>query len=316
MGLTRSASTATLALAFSLPLFRSGSLVASARADESPAQTAEKAEGSGISPEALAVLADAQRALVAARELAAKLDEPAALARLLSAERSLRDILQVPGVHAWLAEVWLQMALVAAQRGELALADSLFAQALTLDPTRSVGAAEAAPPVIARSQAVARTRDAAQPSRFRIEPSPNQATFSIDGRMRGSGATEVELTPGLHLLLLEAPGYRAQGTLVDALPGMRRPFVLALTPNPQEQERLAASAELPSPNPPSVHIRRSDSPLEAEIPDKQRWWKRWPVWASAASAAVLGGVVIGLATRNERTEQRRTLSVDPGAPEP
>ncbi len=294
-----------------------GPMFSSARAQPNPIDIRSPT----IAPHMLVVLSETQRALVEARDLAAKLDEHAALARLLTAERSLREILHVPGVHGWLAEVWLQMGLVAAQSGELALADSFFAQALTLDPTRHVGAAEAAPPVIARSEAAARARDAAQRSRFRIEPTPTHATCWIDGRLRGAGATEIDVAPGPHLLLIEAPGHRSYATLLDALSGTRRPITIVLAPAPDSQSQSQRDVGDAAFHPPTVGVlvARSDHVLAApsrKNAQKQRWWKRWSVWVSAASVAVAGGVVIGFATRDERSAERRTLSIDPGATKP
>ena len=317
MGLTRTASTATLALLVTSLLQASLPLTAQAQ-DTVVADTAlAQPDAAGIPAEALEVLSETQRALVEARDLAAKLDERAAFARLLGAERALREILEVPGVHAFLAEVWLQMALVAAQRSELELADSLFAKALTLDPSRRVGAAEAAPPVIARSELAARARDAAQRSRFRIEPSPESATSFIDGRRRGVGAFEVDLAPGVHLLRIEAPGHRPYGVLIDALAGARRPFSVTLAALP-----FAAIAQVAPPPQSSMLPARSDAaalepagPRSDGAPSK-RWWKRWPVWATAASVAVASGIAIGFAARDDRTVQRRTLQIDPGATEP
>ncbi len=45
-------------------------------------------------------------------------------------------------------------------------------------------------------------------ARLRVEPSVANGVVSIDGRTAGSGAVEVEVTPGEHVVEIRAPGYR------------------------------------------------------------------------------------------------------------
>lgn len=267
-----------------------------------------------VTDEALVVLADTQRALIEARTLMARLDEHAALQRLMEAERALRDNLALPGVHAWLAEVWLQMGLVAAQRGELGLADTLLNRALTLDPSRRLGAAEAAPPSVERAEAIARARNASPRSRFRIEVSPAFARVRLDGQPREAGAIEVDLAPGTHLLVVEAAGHRPYAALIEALIGSRSPIAVALSPSAETAERVAALPHEASP-PPVIALPRAQTGL-ADQPETQRWWKRWPVWASAVAIVGAGAIAVGFAARDEQTTVQRRLRIDPGPTEP
>jgi len=280
------------------------------------AESPSVADGSAlVGHEALAVLADTQRALIEARTLMARLDEHAALQRLMEAERALRDHLALPGVHAWLAEVWLQMGLVAAQRGELGLADTLLNRALTLDPSRRLGAAEAAPPSVERAEAIARARNAAPRSRFRIEVSPAFARARIDGQPREAGAIEVDLAPGTHLLVVEAAGHRPYAALIEALIGSRRPIAIALSPSAEAAEHVAdLSPERSLPG-----LVASHAPARGEQADQtetKRWWKRWPVWASAIAIVGAGALAVGFAARDEQTTVQRRLRIDPGPTEP
>ncbi len=276
-----------------------------ARAD-SPASTDAQA---ALTHETLAVLAETQRALIEARALMARLDEHAAFSRLMETEHALRENLALPGVHGWLAEVWLQMGLVAAQRGEFGLADTLLNRALTLDDSRRLGAAEAAPPSVARCEANARKRNAAPRSRFRIEVSPAFAKATIDGQPRDAGEVEVELAPGTHLLVVEAAGHRSYAALIEAFTGTRSPIEVALSPSPGWVAHLAPSETAIS-TAPRAQDRR------AEQTETQRWWKRWPVWASAIAIVGGGVVAVGLAARDEHTTVQRSLRIDPGPTEP
>jgi len=291
-------------------------LVAVSAAPTARAQGPSLADSSEVvSHEALAVLADTQRALIEARALMARLDEHAALQRLMEAERALRDNLALPGVHAWLAEVWLQMGLVAAQRGELGLADTLLNRALTLDPSRRLGAAEAAPPSVERAEAIARARNAAPRSRFRIEVSPAFARVRLDGQPREAGAIEVDLAPGTHLLVVEAAGHRPYAALIEALIGSRSPIAIALSPSAQPAEGVAAFPPEPSTAPVIASHGRARGG-QTDQPETQRWWKRWPVWASAVAIVGAGAIAVGFAARDEQTTVQRRLRIDPGPTEP
>jgi hypothetical protein len=190
------------------------------------------------------VLEQAEQALVTARAHAARLEERQAFELLSRAERALRAELDIPGAHAWLAELWIALAVIAAQRDELGLTTSYLAGAASVDPERQIGAAEAPPSLVALAQAAARTRDAASRSRFRIDVEPASARVLIDGEAIDA-AREVVLAPGVHVLGVYAPGYASYAVLLDVFEGTRAPVrvSLAARPGTHLRERLMASLD-------------------------------------------------------------------------
>lgn len=290
-------------------------LVCSDLASAQDASGRPSARDQAFSDAELHVLMDVQAALVEARALSAQLDEHGALQRLLMAERALREILHVPTAQLWLSEVWLQMGIIAAQRGDLELAHSLLSRALNLDVSRKVGAAEAAPKIVALIAELGRERDAAPRSRFGIQASPPEAQIWLDGRLRGRGAVDVDVPPGPHLLRVEARDHAPYAVLLEAWAGTRAPVTVTLSETPAAAERRLtqgpALVVAPAPK-----TERWQPPPAAPKAEKPRWWRRWPTWASAAVIVAASAVTLTLATRDEDTVTERKLRVDPGSTTP
>jgi hypothetical protein len=188
------------------------------------------------------VLSRVEDALAAARSQAARLDERGALLTLLEAERLLMDQLTLPGVERWLAEVFVQAALVAYSLGEDAFAETQLTRAASLDPTRRVGAAEAPPQVVTRAEQVVRAGATATTSRFRIVPTPDTAELWLDGSPLGVGPREVSIPKGPHLLQARSPGHAPYATLLVAQPGDRAPVQLVLSKTREQFLREALAA--------------------------------------------------------------------------
>jgi hypothetical protein len=223
------------------------------------------ADAATVEIDRLQVLKDAENALITAREHTARLEERKALEVLVQAERGLLAELDLPGAHAWLAELWIAMAIVAAQREEHGLAMSWLARAASVDPERRIGAAEAPPPLIALAEIAARARDAAVRSRFRVESEPADAQIFIDGLAVDPGREWVT-APGVHVLRATAPGYRPYAALIDVLSGSRSPLRILLSEIPGTRARRA----LAQPRMTAQDAERIASSLSAET--------AMPVW--------------------------------------
>jgi hypothetical protein len=193
-------------------------------------------------PEDMEVLRGVERALREARALSAELREASALRVLASAEQDLLGALSVPGVHAFLAEVYVQLALCAAQLNEEGLFESALTRALSLDPTRRIEAAEAPPAIVARARALAQSRDQAGRSENRLQTQPPQASAWLDGQPIAVGDPGFRARVGAHVLVVRAPGHAPYATLITLDAGRRAPLVLTLSPTARELDRRALLA--------------------------------------------------------------------------
>ncbi|HEX6240331.1 MAG TPA: hypothetical protein VFZ61_05540 [Polyangiales bacterium] len=201
------------------------------------------AERDGLVPAArLAALERADAALNEARELSGELREAAALRVLADAEQTLLAQLELPGVHAYLAEVYLQLGLCAAQLDQRGLFDTAVARALSLDPARRLEAAEAPPALLARARELGRAQDLAGFSELSLDELPPGARAWVDGVPLSPPLGPARVRTGTHVLVVRAPGYAAYATLLSLEPGPRPPLRIALAPSALEQARLRLSA--------------------------------------------------------------------------
>jgi hypothetical protein len=205
----------------------------------------EQAEAPGAEPEVapgeLAVLGRAEEALRSARALSAELREAPALRLLATAEQELLAALTVPGVHAFLAEVYLQLALCAAQLDEQGLFESALERSLSLDPSRRLEAAEAPPVILARARALAQSREQAGLSELRLESDPPGARVWLDGLPIATRDGSIRALAGLHLLLVRAPGHAPYASLMWLAAGKRPDVKIALSPTSGELARRSLS---------------------------------------------------------------------------
>jgi hypothetical protein len=205
----------------------------------SVAEAQSEAVGPEVAPEQLEVLVQAERALREARELNAQLREAAALRVLAGAEETLLGALEVPGVHAFLAEVYVQLGLCAAQLGEMGLFDTAFARALSLDPRRRVEAAEAPPALVTRARELGQAQDVALASELKVLAEPAAARSWLDGALLETGESPARVRAGFHVLVVRAAGHAPYATLLKLEPGRRAPLRVVLAPKAAEQARRA-----------------------------------------------------------------------------
>lgn len=189
----------------------------------------------------LAVLSEVERALLETRELNAQFREAAALRVLWEAEQKLLAALTLPGVHAYLAEVSLQLGLCAAQLGELGLAETAFKRAASLDGTRRIEAAEAPPATLALARAIARAQDTTGNAELTVHVQPRDASLWLDGVRLSSDS--VRARTGEHLLVVRAPGYTSYAALLHFAPGLRPVMTIALSELPVAAARRALLAD-------------------------------------------------------------------------
>ncbi len=196
----------------------------------------------------LEVLTHVESSLREVRELSARFNERAALKRYAEAARQLSAALEIPHVHAWLAEVQLELGLCAAQLGELGLAETALTHAASLDPQRTLQAAEAPPSVLALARSIERRRANAPLSQVRIEVEPEGASLWLDEKPLGQAPLEVSATSGLHVLRVAAPGHHTYASLIELGPGRRGTLRVRLSETSEEAARRALVADLHAPN--------------------------------------------------------------------
>lgn len=188
-------------------------------------------EEGDVLPARVEAFREVSRRLVAAREATVALREGDALAELARAERIAEDHADVPGAAAWLAEVHTAIGITAAQAGMGALTEDALAKAATLDPTRSVRAAEAPPEVIARADAIARAVATRETGSFEVHASAEGARIFLDDEEIGPAPRLVRAPVGLHLLRVIAPGHLPWGRAIQVLEGRRPTMDIALAPD-------------------------------------------------------------------------------------
>jgi hypothetical protein len=203
-------------------------------------ERAEPQDGAAESSQAeLGVLRNVERALLEARELSADLREASALRVLAAAEQELLGSLFVPGAQAFLAEVYMQLALCAAQHEELGLFESALSRALSLDPIRRIEAAEAPPAILERARAIARSHDLSPLGESQIETEPPGASAWLDGMRITASDSTFRARAGVHVLVVRAAGYAPYATLLEVGPGKRPALRIALSARPVELARRA-----------------------------------------------------------------------------
>ena len=212
-----------------------------------PAQTPSAPLPAVVGRGELEILNRVEGLLREARELSARFDEHLALQRISEADRLLRSALEIPHVHAWLAEVNLELGLCAAQLGALELAETALVRAASLDPQRTLQAAEAPPNMVALARSIERRRASAPLSQVLFEVEPAGATLWLDGRRLGQAPQELSVTSGLHVLRVAAPGYHPYAALLELGPGRRSPVRVRLAETPEEAALRALASSLRSP---------------------------------------------------------------------
>jgi len=192
-------------------------------------------------------LAEVETGLLQARVHAAKLAEPAALTELVAAERTLQSLLHLPGASAFYVEVQTAIGLVAAQAQRLGLAEAAQRRASVVDPSRGVRAAEAAPGWVQRANEIALEVASAPVGEVEVVTQPAGARVFLDDNLLGTTPTTLRVTRGVHVLRVEADGYRAFGALLPVDAGARPAVRVELERDPvvTALSRLAAAAAAP-----------------------------------------------------------------------
>ncbi len=181
--------------------------------------------------EAYAALVRVEQALASARASMREFDEHAALTTLAGARIDVLRALALPGTVAWAAEVELAIGRIAAQAGRTELARASFARAFGVAPGRALGAAEAAPDVVALAGEVMRGVLAQPAGRFDVSAVWDEAALVyLDDQPIGRAPRRVETRAGAHVLRVEADGAEPYVAWIDVLPGTRPPLAITLSP--------------------------------------------------------------------------------------
>lgn len=193
--------------------------------------------------EAYAALARVEAALAAAREAMRGFDEARALTLLAGARTDATRAFSLAGSTAWAAEVELAIGRIAAQGGAEDLARASFTRGFGLVPTRALGAAEAAPDVVALADQVLRDVRAEPAARFDVEVSGAEgALVFLDDQPLGRAPGHVQTRAGAHVLRVEAEGAEPYAAWIDVLPGTRPALAVTLSPTPLVGALRAARA--------------------------------------------------------------------------
>ena len=204
----------------------------------------------GAERSSVQALAEVQARLRRAHDERAELRHGQAIAALLEAEQLALGALSVPGAAAFYAEVEIELAITAAETGQVGIAEAALARACTVDPGRAVGAAEAPPDFVARAEAVRRALATGPRGTFEVRASdaPAAAAF-LDDRSLGPTPVAIEASVGRHVLRLEASGFRPWARVIDVQEGPRAPVVVVLSPDPAvEAARALRAASLDGPS--------------------------------------------------------------------
>jgi hypothetical protein len=196
------------------------------------------------SSEARAAIAAVEIAIREARTAMRELDERRALSLLAEAEERASRALVIGGSVAWYAEVELAIGTTAAQAGLDTLARGAFVRALSVAPTRVLGAADAPPDVVVLAEETARSLRAAPLGRFEVTSETSRALVYLDDQLLGPLPRRVEARAGQHVLRVEADGAVPYATRIDVLPGTRAPLALTLAPTPVVATAVAAHRAL------------------------------------------------------------------------
>lgn len=181
--------------------------------------------------EAHAALVRVESALSSARTAMRAFDEHAALTILGGARTDATRALALSGAVAWAAEVELAIGRIAAQSGQIELARASFARAFGLAPARALGAAEAAPDVVALADEVRAAVRAQPASRFDVAVTWDEpALVFLDDQPIGRAPRRIETRAGAHVLRIEADGAEPYVAWIDVLPGTRPPLSVMLSP--------------------------------------------------------------------------------------
>ncbi len=156
-----------------------------------------------------------------ARDAAGRLDSGAALAHLAAARDLAEQYADVAGASRWLAEVEITLGVVAAQAGMSHLSDVALTRAASLDPTRTLQRAEAAPLVIARAEELREAYAIGPEAHFVVTSDAPGAVVYLDDRVVGSTPATIETRRGRHVLRVEAPGHVGWGRAIDVFGGRR-----------------------------------------------------------------------------------------------
>ncbi len=184
-----------------------------------------------VDPARLAVLGEIEARLMSARRAAARLEERRALGELSRAEALCEQHLAVPGMAAWYAEIELAIAATASQAGLTPLARAALRRAASVDPTRTVQAADAPPELVEQSREIARGLASGPQGRFEVRADAPGAQLFLDDRPLGPLPRTAEVPVGRHVLRVEAPGHLSYAQAIDVLEGERAPIEVSLAPS-------------------------------------------------------------------------------------
>jgi hypothetical protein len=188
--------------------------------------------------ERIEALSEIEARLYEARRLVALLEEGAALRQLVRARTIAEQHADVPGSAAWLAEVELAIGITAAQAGLDSVSDAAFARAATLDGLRGLRAAEAAPSVVVRAQAIAQAVANRATGSFEISSDAPGTRVFFDDSVLGFAPLVVRAPVGTHLLRMEAPGRLSYGRVLEVQEGQRPSLRIRLA-----QDRVLSMVE-------------------------------------------------------------------------
>ena len=154
-----------------------------------------------------------------------------AASRLGSARTEAEKVLDLPGGLELYAEISLRLGAVKLELGQGTEADADFRLAAKLAPDRAVTDDEFKRSVV-NAFALASRRSASESLSRSIDVRPKNARVKVDGELVGRAPVDVELEEGLHVVVVEGPGYRPLSQVISVHSGQSVKLSLELDHDP------------------------------------------------------------------------------------
>jgi tetratricopeptide (TPR) repeat protein len=154
-------------------------------------------------------------------------------------------------------------------------------------------------------------------SRLKIRTEPANAVLSLDG---ASVPDSLTIDPGVHELIVGAPGFLPLRLEVNAEVGGSLQVVATLVPEPEAPTAPPQHVPATTDRAPAIPLKTIERhPVSAEaVPNAnaRRWSRTWATVLVGAGAALVGGAVVTYVVANDQSgtwdaESRRLDGIDP-----
>ncbi|HHH29859.1 MAG TPA: PEGA domain-containing protein [Polyangiaceae bacterium] len=158
------------------------------------------------------------------------------------------------------------------------MSEAALSRAASVDPGRTVQAAEARPEVAARAREISQAALTGPRGSFEVRADAQDAVVSLDDTRVGALPTVIEASVGPHVIRIDAPGYHAWARVVTVFEGSRPPLEVTLSPTLRRAAVVRARRSIHSGDrsglsayfaldgaPPIVHLRPGAGVLDRAL---------------------------------------------------